>query len=208
MQISHSKFTSCSWCGTRNSWGALECSRCGGPQPAIEVADAGPKPPLIPRNVPHGYQLQVFIMQVTGLVGAIFLVVGLPFMIVFPIIGLSTRIWAFLLIGGGLGGFFVAIGFFMFVMGLARVRRQSNIYRNGQVAVGNVTAIAINRSISANNRHPWKVDYVYQVMGVSYSGYANAWHLTVEKGSPLHVLYLPIDPDESVLYPPLSSRKP
>jgi hypothetical protein len=45
-------------------------------------------------------------------------------------------------------------------------------------------------------------------MGLVHGGSALTWHPLVEEGSPLHVLYLPNEPNVSAVYPPLNTRKP
>lgn len=208
MTTSHPTFSDCPWCGTRNKWGALECRRCGGPQPAVETADAGPAPPPPPRGVPAGYGRRLFLTQVVGLVGAIFAVIGLPFAVVFPIISFATGDWLFLLIGGSLGGLFTLLGLGMFVVGLRQVQRRIDTYRNGHAARGTVVEVLLDRSIAINGRSPWRVTYTYNVMGISHSGSAHTWHPIVEPGSPVHVLYMPNEPGNNAVYPPLGIRKP
>lgn len=199
---------SCPWCGTRNAWGNPECRRCGGPLPAIELENAGPQPPPAPRPVPEGYAFHQFITDVTGLVGSIFVLVGFPFLVAFPIVGISTGEMLFLFIGGGLGGLFVGIGVIMFLSSIRSVMRKVRVYRLGLAASGSVIEVGVNYNLNVNGRHPWKVRYRYSVMGQNYEGYAHSWHPTVDVGSPLHVLYLPADPGDNVLYPPLSGKNP
>ena len=208
MQNSHPSFSTCPWCGTRNAWGTFECRRCGGPQPAVETADAGPNPPPPPREIPRGYGRRAFFTETVGLVGGIFFVVGTPFLVIFPLIGVSTGDMVFLAIGGSLGAFFTGLGFVMFVIGLRRVQKKIETYRSGQATNGTVEDIYPDRSITVNGRNPWKVVYTYRVMGTVRRGSTSTWHLLVEEGSPLHVLYLPNEPGQSAVYPPLGSRKP
>ena len=208
MQNIHPEQPSCPWCGSRNTWGSLECRRCGGPQPATAPADAGPEPPLSPRAIPQGYQRHLLITQVIGLVGFILFMIGLPFLIVFPVVGLSTELYVFFFVGCGVGGLFTGVGGMMLFSGLMQIRRQVKIYRDGVTVKGLVSDVEPNRNLNVKGRNPWKVTYTYQVMGSTFEGVSHTWHPTVDVGSPVHVLYLPGRPDESALYPPINTRKP
>ncbi|HUF38198.1 MAG TPA: DUF3592 domain-containing protein [Anaerolineales bacterium] len=207
MDRSQPPYSVCPWCGTRNLWGLLECRRCGGPQPAVETADAGPNPPPPPRSVPPGYARHLFFTHVIGLVGAIFFVTGLPFLVIFPAVALATGDWLFLAIGGSLGALFAMIGGLMFAAGIRHVGRTIETYRTGLTARGAVVDVVPDRSITVNGRNPWRVTYTYKVMGISHGGNTHTWYPLVEAGSPVHVLYRPNEPDVSALYPPLYARR-
>jgi len=197
---------SCPWCGQRNQDDALECHKCGGPLPVMDGQGPGPNPPMPPRRMPRGFKRRMLLANsVSTIVGLIFLGVGLPFAIIFPIIGLQPGMTLMLVIGGGLGGLFTLMGGAMIYFGIRRGLRKIRPFEHGLATIGEIVDLYQDTRVSVNGRHPWAIVYSFQVYGFEHSGQELAWqrpsrNLTV--GSQVHVLYMPDNPQENVTYPP------
>ena len=197
----------CSWCGTRYTVFQLNCSNCGGPLPSPPGDDPGAPPAPPPRKLPRGYARRVlFSANALAIVGVVFTLVGLPFVIVFPIIGISTGLILFILIGGLLGGIFSLLGISFLVVSIRNVNRKLQAFRYGEATIGEVAEVYRDTSVSVNGRSPWVIVYWFEVSGEQYEGKATTWNSTArerEAGQPLHVLYLPDAPDHNTIYPPM-----
>ena len=197
----------CPWCEQRNYESALECHKCGGPLPAPVGEDPGLPPPLPPRQLPKGYKQRMLITNVpTNLIGAIFLLVGLPIALIFPIVGAATSQWLFLVLGCGLGGLFTVLGGGLLVFGIRHGISKIRPYELGQAVIGEVTDIYRDTSIIVNGRNPWQIVYEFDAGGLPYEGKALTWKnapRTQAVGNRIFVLYMVDDPSQNVLYPPV-----
>jgi len=144
---------------------------------------------------------------VLNLVGGIFLLVGLPFAVIFPIVGIATGMLLFVLIGGGLGGVFTILGGGMLFFGIRDGLSKIRPFEHGLATVGEVVEMYRDHSISINGRNPMAIVYTYTVHGIEYEDQVHSWKYgkqTQAVGNRVHVLYLPDDPHQSVIYPPVT----
>lgn len=198
-------YIACPWCGQRSRDDQPECYKCGGPLPVLDASDPGPNPPMPPRQLPKGFKRRLLLTNsVLTLVGLIFFGVGLPFAIIFPIVGLSPGMGMMIVIGGGLGGLFTIAGGAMLYFGIRQGLRKIRPFEHGQATIGEVVDIYQDTRISINGRHPWAIVYVFRVHGIEHEGKDLSWQRSALKqsvGNRVHVLYIPDDPEESVIYP-------
>ena len=168
-------------------------------------SDAGPAPPPAPRKVPRGFlRRKLFSANPLGIVGLVFTLVGLPFVIVFPIIGIIEREWLFLIIGGSLGLVFAGLGIFFVIIAIRNAQRKIQAHRLGDATTGVLVDVYRDQSVTVNSRNPWTLEYEFNVVGAVYSGKATSWSRAArerEPGQPLHVLYLRDKPDDNTIYP-------
>lgn len=197
----------CPWCGQRNLIEALDCRKCGGPLPSLGKDDPGPTPPLPPRQLPGGYRRRMLITNApTNLVGGIFLLVGLPIAVIFPVIGLATSMWLFMVIGCSLGGLFAVIGGLMLYFGVQNSLGKIRPYEMGQAKLGEITDIYSDQSIAVSGRHPWRVVYHFDVNGFGYEGSVLTWQNVsrmMSVGKRVYILYMVEHPEQNVIYPPI-----
>lgn len=199
---------SCPWCGQRTLENAYDCRKCGGPLPPPIGDDPGPSPPLPPRKLPSGYKRRmIFTNDAISLVGIIFLCVGLPLGTVFTILGVVIPgMWLFTVIGGSIGGIFTLLGGAMAYFGIQNGLQKVSTFEHGQATIGEVVDMFIDRTISVNNRNPWRIIYTFDVHGRPYHGKALSWQhapQTQAVGNRIYVLYMPDDPEQNVIYPPV-----
>jgi hypothetical protein len=163
---------------------------------------------MAPRALPAGYKRRMLIANsVLNLVGGIFLLVGLPFAVTFPIIGISTGDWLFLLIGGGLGGVFALLGGGMLYYGVQQALGKIRPLEHGKATIGEVVDMYRDTSVSVNGRNPMAIVYLFKVHGYEYEGKGQSWKYSqhnLKVGDRVHVLFMPDDPEESVIYPPIN----
>ncbi len=172
-----------------------------------EPSDPGAVPPPAPRALPKGYARNLmFSGNPLGLVGGIFFAVGLLLGVIFPTIGIATGLWLMLLIGGFLALIFTTLGgtmlYVVYQAGMNKVRP----YKDGVAVLGEVGNVYKNPLVNVNGRNPYTVEYLFRADGRPFEGQMDTWSSAVidlEKGQPLHVLYLPEDPLQNVIYPPL-----
>ncbi len=200
------EFISCPWCGQRNPDTAPECRKCGGPLP-VRGGDPGPLPPPPPRPLPKGYKRRMLWKNSPiNLIGGIFALVGVGIACLFPVIGLFSGLWLFILIGGFMGLIFGGLGGGLLYYGLRQAYSKIRPYEHGLAVEGEILEIFRDPSIEVNGRNPWAVTYLYTVNGEPREGRTLTWKHApklLSAGDKVHVLYLPEDPDQSVLYPPL-----
>ncbi len=199
-------FITCPWCGQRNPADALECRACGGPLP-VPGSDPGPEPPPPPRQLPKGYKTRVLWKNAPiNAIGLVFFTIGAVFACLFPVIGLASGLVPLLCIGGGLGGLFVVLGGGMLYSGIRTGLGKIRPYEIGRAALGEITEIYRDTSVDVNGRNPWAVRYQFEAEGQVYEGRATTWKYAPklhQSGDRVHVLYLPDDPEQNALYPPL-----
>ncbi len=204
------EFITCPWCGHRNPENQLECRRCGGPFPAPIGEDPGPKPPPPPRVLPKGYKNRVmFKDNPLILIGVIFVLVGTPIACLFPVIGLASGVWLLLVIGGAVGTLFALLGGVMLYTGINSGMSKIIPYERGQATVGEITEIYRDTSIEVNGRNPWAVLYQFEADGSAYEGKVTTWKYAPKiqaEGNRVYILYMPDDPVQSVIYPPINYR--
>ncbi len=197
----------CPWCGQRNPADALECRSCGGPLPAPLGDDPGPEPPPPPRQLPAGYKNRVLWKNAPGnAIGLAFFLLGAMLGCILSVAGLATGLLPLACIGGGMGLLFVLIGGGLLFAGIRSGLGKIRPYELGRAAVGEITEIFRDTSVSVNGRSPWAVLYQFEADGVVYEGRATTWKHAPgiqAVGNRVYVLYLPDDPEQNALYPPL-----
>ncbi len=202
----NAEFINCPWCGQRNPADALECRKCGGPLP-VKGKDPGPTPPPPPRTLPRGYKRRMLWKNSPiNLIGGIFALVGAGIGCIFPLVGLVSGLWLLLLVGGFIGLVFTALGGGMLYAGLRSAYGKIRPYEHGIATEGEIAEIFRDPTVEVNGRNPWAVTYLYTANGQTLEGRTRTWKhapALVESGDVVHVLYLPEDPEQSVLYPPL-----
>ena len=199
-------FVSCSFCDTQYLEYQPTCRNCGGPLPVKPGSGPGAQPPPAPRELPPGYMKKKVWLRPTVLVGAIFALVGLPFLVIFPIVGFSTGMWLFIIIGGGLGGLFTFGGATLFFKGYSAAKKRVAAYIHGTATMGTISNVAQNYNVRINGRSPWNVTYQFQAEGGKFQGVASSLDDSAgqrEVGQQVHVLYMPRRPRINTIYPPL-----
>jgi hypothetical protein len=146
--------------------------------------------------------------NVPALVGLIFFLIGFPLGLTFVILGIVLPgLWLFIIIGGGIGGIFTILGGFLFYIGIRQGLRKIRPFEFGLATVGEVIDMYRDTSISINGRNPWAIIYTFKVHGVPYEGKGISWKHALQTqavGNRVHVLYLPNDPNQNVIYPPVA----
>ncbi|MFH1634020.1 MAG: DUF3592 domain-containing protein [Chloroflexota bacterium] len=201
------EFINCPWCGQRNLENQLECRKCGGPLPPPVGDDPGPAPPLPPRTLPKGYKSRMMLKNTPlNIIGGIFALVGLPIACIFPLVGFASGLWMLLIIGGGVGALFTFLGGGMLYMGIKNGFSKIHPYEHGKATVGEVTEIYRDTSVEVNGRNPWAVLYQFEAGGIANEGKVTTWKYAPKiqaVGNCVYILYIPDDPDQSVIYPPV-----
>ncbi len=181
----HDRTRTCAWCDTVNTdAAATNCVNCGGPLPALPGMDPGPEPPPPPRTLPVKYRRRVMYWKnVRVLVGMMFTIVGC-WTILFPIIGIPVWIK----------------GRKMALAKLAALER-------GRGARAQVVDVWRDTSVTINGRNPWAIEYSFETAeGTVVKGKAQAWDASNadrRPGQPLWVVYLPEDPEQNAIWPPI-----
>jgi hypothetical protein len=148
--------------------------------------------------LPKGFAFrQKWSRNILSLVGGVFFVIG----------GILT--FALLFLGGWPALFpllFALGGYAMMRSGRRSAAATLNAFTRGTAVKGKVVSVTMDYSQSINGQHPWKLVYHFPVGGEWQEGIAVSWDSTVTMraaGQPLWVLYLPEDPEQNTLYPPL-----
>ena len=192
----------CSWCGTNYTSFQPNCRNCGGPIAPPPGEHAGSLPPPAPRELPSGYMRRQLLKSPLLIMGAIFSLIGVPFTIIYPIIGISTGELLFLLIGGC----FSITGIIMVVFSMRTLRKKLQAFEFGEAVIGKVVEVYRDTSIKVNGRSPWAIVYEFDVQGRLYEGTVRSWEYSAQKrkpGQPLHVLYMKEEPEHNTIYPPV-----
>jgi hypothetical protein len=188
----------CGWCGIHYREWKNRCDSCGGPMPSLPGMELGPPPPEPPRQLPKGFAFRLLWSgNVLVLVGTIFGGVGavmfLPILVVFPPAALLPLI-------------FMILGFVLFRIGRRGAKRTLKAFAEGTAVAGELADVSRDQSEATNGQHPWKLTYHFNVDGAVHEGSATSYDSTVGKraaGQPVWVLYLPKDPAQNTIYPPL-----
>lgn len=197
---------SCSWCDTRYTTFKSNCSNCGGPISAPPGQDAGMLPPASPRELPAGYMRRQAFRNPLFLVGLIFSCIGIPFLFIFPIIGIFSGLWLFLLIGGSLGGIFTVLGLTMARFGWKGMQEKWQAYQFGEAVIGKVVEVYRDTSVKVNGRSPWAIVYEFTVNDRIYEGSEQSFQYSARQrkpGQPLHILYMRDNTEHNTVYPPV-----
>ena len=139
-----------------------------------------------------------------AIAGLVFLLLG----VIFGILGTALAVSIVAAFVGlpfvGLGAAFLAAGAPILVWRLQMAQRTVTVLEEGQATEGEIAKVREEYWVRVNGRHPWTVDYSYQVSGSRYSGRIATLSRpdpSQQPGTPVCVLYLRDDPTRSTLYP-------
>ena len=200
--------TTCPWCGTSYTTFRNNCKNCGGPLPPVEQAPTPPpipdvaEPPPAPREFKNSFVWRTLFSEgwaiaagVFVLLGAIFFLIGIPLLLVFVGIVFVP-----------LGLLFLAVGVPIIIWRYQKAQQTLNVLRMGEAVLGNIVDITENFAVEVNGRHPWTITYGFEVDGDTYEGQTTTLRpvgFTHHPGQPMYVLYLPDDPRQNTVYPPV-----
>jgi hypothetical protein len=188
----------CGWCGTNYVNWKSHCDSCGGPLPAPPGLNLGEPPPPAPRALPRGFAFrQRWSRNIATIVGVVFALGGVVFCF---LIFTAKPVLVFLPL------LFAVGGISMFRLGWKNAQCVLNAFRNGTAVEARVAEVRLDTTQSINKVHPWILKYHFPVGGHVHEGSLVSWDTTVGqrvKGQPLWVLYIPDDPDQNTIYPPI-----
>ncbi len=194
----------CAWCESPSQSGS-NCANCGGPLAARAGAEAALAPPRSPRDLPSKYLRRVLFTRNFGVVfGSIFGGIGGILTLVFLVISCA---FPPMLLGVLIAGIFPVIGGVIGGMSYAGARRRVRALREGEAVVGVVDAVSHDTSVQVNGQHPWRVSYTFEAGGRLFAGGVSTFDAEVKRyaaGDPIHVVYLPSDPETNATWPPLA----
>jgi hypothetical protein len=198
----------CPWCGTSYTTFRSNCVNCGGPLPPREGAAAPssvpdiPEPPPAPRDFKDSFALRQLFADgwaiaavVFAFVGAIFMLIGIPLMLL---------VAGFVLVPLGL--LFLGAGVPILIWRYNLAQQTLNVLRMGEPVLGSIVDIHENVAVEVNGRHPWTITYGFAVDGEEYEGQTTTLRpvgFTHQVAQPMYVLYLPDDPTQNTIYPPV-----
>jgi len=224
----------CPWCGTNYTSFQPNCDNCGGslplppemaPTPSARSLPA-PSPP--PREVPRRALWHIMSSDASAILGLILSLFGLVFTLisipvaVSAILGLIFSLFGLVfalismplevsLVTASVGLPFLGLGLLLLGVGIAvlvgryRMAQQTvEVLRQGEAVVGEIVSVVQNYEVSVNGRHPWTVEYDYEVEGRRYGAEVTTLsrpNLSKEPGNPVYVLFMRDDPDQSTIYP-------
>ncbi len=198
----------CPWCGTSYPVFQSECSKCGGPLNPPEVAAAALETPLIPpappRPISDSYAMKLMSSDGWAISSLIFFILGIVFaplgliltlVVVTAFVGLP-----FLL----LGGIFLLVSTPILLQRYRLSQQQVQVLKMGEATLGHLTSLKENYSVQVNGRHPWSIEYQYELNGQDYHGQVTTLNppgSQLQPGRQVYVLYLNDNPTISSLYP-------
>jgi len=201
----------CPWCGTNYLTFRSNCDKCGGQlqadaQKLTSPVSSGNLPdlPPAPRTVSSSYVWKLLSNDGWAITALIFGILGLIFSLVGAglTIGIVTAFVGlpFLL----LGLLFLGLGAGLSVWRYHEAQQVVRVIREGEVTSGQISELQENYSVEVNGRHPWVIQYQFQVNGLNQQGRLTTLtqpggHLQI--GQTVSVLYLPSAPDRNSIYP-------
>lgn len=166
--------------------------------PPLPGQDLGEEPPSPPRRLPKGFAFRTrFSANIATIAGGGFFLIASLFFIA----ALKAKSWAALV-----PLFFMTGGFFMFRLGWVHASRVLRAFRRGLAIRGEVYECRLDRTQSMNGEHPFKLTWHFTVEGQQYEGTLTSFDSTLgsrARGQPVWVLYVPKDPAQNTLYPPV-----
>ncbi|MFN2198813.1 MAG: hypothetical protein ACK2UW_22025 [Anaerolineales bacterium] len=203
--------TTCPYCGTSYVTFRSNCQNCGAPLPPPDTDlyasledDQIPTPPLPPRPISDRYAWRLLLTDGMAIIGGVFALLGL----IFGVIGFALTIGvvtAFVGIPFALIGLvFLGVGGGLLTSRYQYASRVVRVLREGTAAVGRIVNVAENYSVQVNNRHPWAIEYQFQVNGREVTGHVSTLTppgSSIQPGRRACVLYLPEKPEINSLYP-------
>ena len=101
---------------------------------------------------------------------------------------------------------FMIVGAVLFRQGRRTATGVLNAFRRGVAVEGKVASVRLDETQSINQRHPWVFTYQFPVGNELVEGSLTSFNSTLatrSRGQPLWVLYVPDDPGQNTIYPPL-----
>jgi len=190
--------TTCGWCGTSYAQWQSKCSSCGGPLPPQPGMGIGPEPPPAPRKLPKGFAFRVKWSRNIAVLGGLFCM-AISSLMLFAMIKAKT--WFAVV-----PGLFDFAGVCLFIAGRKRAVGILRAFRRGATSEGKISEVSLDTTQSVNGRHPWKLVYQFPVGEELHEGSFVSFDSVVgsrSSGQPVWVLYVPSDPTQSTLYPPV-----
>ncbi len=198
----------CPWCGTSYAAFQSNCSRCGGPiQPPEVIQAAGESPlapPAAPRPISDSYALKLMRSDGAAIAASVFLLLG----IIFAPLGFALTLG---IVTAFVGLPFLLLGLIFLAVSVAVLgwryrlsQQQVQVLKWGEATLGEVTNVQENYSVEVNGRHPWSIDYGYEVNGQTYQGKVTTLKQpgsSLQPGRRVYVLYMGDNPTLSSLYP-------
>ena len=106
----------------------------------------------------------------------------------------------FLLIGIG----FLGVGSSAGLWRYQRAQKVVDVLRMGDAARGQIVGVQENYAVTVNGRHPWIIQYQFQVIGQVWEGEITTLKQpgsALQPGNAVCVLYLPSAPKWNSIYP-------
>jgi len=157
--------------------------------------------------VPKLFERKIrYTSNVSFIAGGILLGVGVLQGLTFTMIGATTGMSAFAYIGPGILILLGALGAIFLVHARKRAEGVLKAFRDGRAVVGRIVDVHRDTSVKVNGRSPWAIVYAFSAGGREIEGKAQSWDVGAqgrEAGRPVHVLYVPEDPTQNTLWPPV-----
>jgi len=174
----------CGWCDASNRRDQTDtCTACGGPLPALPGGNPGPRPPDSPRTLPAGYENRIRYWK------NVYVLIGMLFTLCF--------FWTLI---------FAAIGIPLWIKGRDTAEKKLAALRNGVPTRGRIVSIEIDTSQHINHKHPWRIEYEFELPQGTFRGVATAWDPISARravGDVLWIVAVPDDPTVSAIWPPI-----
>ena len=175
--------------------------------PALPGLEAGDPPPPTPRTVPKLFERKIrYTSNVSFMAGAILFGVGLLQGLAFTMIGATTGMTAFVWVGPGIMILLGGLGASFLLHGRSKAGGVLKAFRDGRAVVGRIVDVHRDTSIKVNGRSPWAILYAFNAGGGEVEGKAQSWDVGAQAHKPgraVHVLYVPNEPENSTLWPPV-----
>jgi hypothetical protein len=199
----------CPWCGTNYTTFRNNCVNCGGPLPlpAEEAAAPPPiphipEPPPAPRAFKGSFVWRKLLSDGWAIAAGVFLLIGA----IFTLIGIPLILVVVGIVFVPLGLLFLGAGVPILIWRYNQAQQTLNVLRMGEAVLGTIVDISENVAVEVNGRHPWTITYGFQVDGQEYKGKTTTLRpvgFTHQVAQPMYVLYLPDDPAQNTIYPPV-----
>ena len=201
--------TTCPWCGTSYTAFRSNCKNCGGPLPPPREEAAAPppipdipEPPPAPRDFKNSFVWRKLLADGWAITASVFLLLG----VIFTLIGIPLILVVVGFAFVPLGLLFLGAGVPILIWRYSLAQQTLNVLRLGEPVLGSIVDIHENVAVEVNGRHPWTITYGFAVDGDEYEGKTTTLRpvgFTHHPGQPMYVLYLPDDPTQSTIYPPV-----
>jgi hypothetical protein len=199
----------CPWCGTSYTAFRSNCVNCGGPlpPPREEASTPSPipdisEPPPAPRDFKNSFAWRKLLSDGWAVAAGVFLLLG----VIFTLIGIPLILVVVGIAFVPLGLVFLGAGVPILIWRYNLAQQTLNVLRLGEPVLGSIVDIHENVAVEVNGRHPWIITYGFEVDGEEYEGKTTTLRpvgFTHQVAQPMYVLYLPDDPTQNTIYPPV-----